>query len=126
MKCCNVMEYVKDNLTDIIILILLAIWGMYELFMWQSAYDDLISIAVGFSLACLFPWCCKRTDKRFLEVRKKALQYSFTFIISLFCALKIVEVLREHSIEVNAIKVIFVGVVLQSAYFLIMKQKIDR
>lgn len=120
------MKYVKDNLADIIILILLVIWGIYDLFMWQSVCDDLISIAVSFSLACLFPWCCKRTDERFLEVRKKALQYSFTFIISLFCALKIVEVLREHSIEVNAIKVIFVGVVLQSAYFLIMKQRIDR
>lgn len=120
------MKYVEDNLADIIILILLVIWGIYDLFMCQFVCDDLISIAVGFSLACLFPWCCKRTNERFLKVRNKALQYSFTFLISLFCALKIVEVLREHSIEVNAIKVIFVGVFLQSAYFLIMKQRINR
>lgn len=120
------MKYVKDNLADIIILILLVIWGIYDLFMYKFVCDDLISIAVGFSLACLFPWCCKGTDERFLKVRNKALQYSFTFLISLFCALKIVEVLREHSIEVNAIKVIFVGVFLQSAYFLIMKQRINR
>ncbi len=120
------MKYVKENLADIIILVLLAVWGIYDLFMWQSECDDLVSIVIGFSLVCLFPWCCKETNERFLKVRNRALQYSLTFLVSLFCALKIVEVLREHSIEVNAIKVIFLGVLLQSAYFLIMKQRIDR
>ena len=99
------MKYVKENLADIIILVLLAVWGIYDLFMWQSECDDLVSIVIGFSLVCLFPWCCKETNERFL---------------------KVIEVLREHSIEVNAIKVIFLGVLLQSAYFLIMKQRIDR
>ena len=120
------MKYVKDNLADIIILVLLVVWGIYDLFMWQSECSNLVSIVVGFSLVCLFPWCCKGTNERFLKVRNRALRYSFTFLISLFCALKIVEVLREHSIEVDAIKVIFVGVFLQSAYFLIMKRRIDR
>lgn len=89
-------------------------------------YDTIVSIFVGCSLVCLFPWACKSTKTEYLRIRNAALRYSFTFMISLFCSLKIVGVLREKTFDVDGIKVIFIGVFLQSAYFLIIKYKYFR
>ena len=89
VKYTNVMQYVKENVADIIILILLAVWGIYEVLMIP-------------------------------------LRYSFTFMIALLGSLKIVEVLREHTFDIDGIKVIFIGIFLQSAYFLIVKLKCSR
>lgn len=117
------MGYIKENIADIIILMLLAFWGIYEIFLIPFIDDNIVSIFIGFSLSCLFPWCCKKTNVEYLKERNLALRYSLTFIISLFCALRIVEVLRERTFDVNGMKVVFIGFFLQSAYFLIAKQK---
>lgn len=119
----RIMRYLKENIADVVILILLAVWGVYEVFMIPFMYDTIVSIFMGCSLVCLFPWACKKTDADSQRMRNAALQYSFTFMISLLCALKIVEVLQEHTFEVDGIKVLFFGVFLQSAYFLIVKWK---
>lgn len=117
------MRYLKENIADVAILILLAIWGVYEVFMIPFMYDTIVSIFMGCSLVCLFPWACKKTDVDYQRIRNAALQYSFTFMISLLCALKIMEILQEHIFEVDGIKVLFFGAFLQSAYFLIVKRK---
>lgn len=122
----RIMRYLKENIADVVILILLAVWGVYEVFMIPFMYDTIVSIFMGCSLVCLFPWACKTTDADSRRMRNAALQYSFTFMISLLCALKIVEVLQEHTFEVDGIKVLFFGVFLQSAYFLIVKWKYQK
>ena len=38
VKYTNVMQYVKENVADIIILILLAVWGIYEVLMIPFLY----------------------------------------------------------------------------------------
>lgn len=120
------MKYFPENIADVFILILLAVWGVYEVFMVNFVYDTLVSIFIGFCLVTLFPWACKKTEGRYIRVRNAALRYSFTFVIAVFSSLKIVEVLRGHSLEVDGMKIIFVGIFLQSAYFLIMKRKLQR
>lgn len=122
----RIMRYLKENIADVVILILLAVWGVYEVFMIPFMYDTIVSIFMGCSLVCLFPWACKTTDADSRRMRNAALQYSFTFMISLLCALKIVEVLQEHIFEVDGIKVLFFGTFLQSAYFLIVKWKYQK
>ncbi len=117
------MQYVKENIADISILILLAVWGVYEVFMIPFLYDTIVSIFVSCSLVCLFPWACKSTKIEYQRIRNAALRYSFTFMIALLGSLKIVEVLREHIFDIDGIKVIFMGVFLQSAYFLVVKLK---
>lgn len=116
----------KENLVDVVIILLLCIWGVYELFFTPFAYDSIVTIFIGVSLSCLFPLCCKRTDAKFMRIRYQSLIYSFTYIISIFSALKIVEVLRERVLDATGLKLIFVGVFLQSAYFLIQRQRCEK
>lgn len=117
------MKSMKENTADMVILILLIAWGIYEIFMIPFLYDTIVSIFVGVSLVCLFPWACNTTKVEYLKIRNMALRYSVTFMITLFCSLKIVGVLREKTFDVDGIKVIFIGVFLQSAYFLIVKHQ---
>lgn len=120
------MKYLKENIADVIILILLAIWSIFEMFLMPSGYDSIVSIFVGIILISLFPVSCKRTKPEELRLRKDALQYAFTFMVALFCSLKIVEVLREHTLDVDGIKVVYIGIFLQSAFFLAFKLKLIR
>ena len=55
------------------------------------------------------------------KIRNAALQYAFTLIIAVLCALKIVGVLCERMFDVDGLKMIFIGVFFQSVYFLIVK-----
>ena len=126
VKYTNVMQYVKENVADIIILILPAVWGIYEVLMIPFLYDTIVSVFISCSLVCLFPWACKSTKIEYQRIRNGALRYSFTFMIALLGSLKIVEVLREHTFDIDGIKVIFIGIFLQSAYFLIVKLKCSR
>ena len=89
------------------IIILLILWGIYEIFVVPFEYDTLVSIFVGF----------------YLKIRNAALQYAFTLIIAVLCALKIVGVLCERMFDVDGLKMIFIGVFFQSVYFLIVKFK---
>ena len=109
------MKFMKKNRPDVMIIILLILWGIYEIFVVPFEYDTLVSIFVGFNLVYLFPWCCKETSAEYLKIRNAALQYAFTLIIAVLCALKIVGVLCE--------RMIFIGVFFQSVYFLIVKFK---
>ena len=93
------------------IIILLILWGIYEIFVVPFEYDTLVSIFVGFNLVY------------HLKIRNAALQYAFTFIIAVLCALKIVGVLCERMFDVDGLKMIFIGVFFQSVYFLIVKFK---
>ena len=138
------MKCVKENKADVMIIILLILWGIYEIFVVPFEYDTLVSIFVGFNLVHLFPWCCKETSAEYLKIRNAALQYAFTFIIAVLCALKIVGVLCERMFDVDSggeaykgatgvlcermfdvdgLKMIFIGVFFQSVYFLIVKFK---
>ena len=116
------MKFMKKNRPDVMIIILLILWGIYEIFVVPFEYDTLVSIFVGFNLVYLFPWCCKETSAEYLKIRNAALQYSFTLIIAVLCALKIVGVLCERMFDVDGLKMIFIGV-FQSVYFLIVKFK---
>ncbi len=120
------MKYQKENITDIVIILLLLGWGVYETFIVPTSYDKIVSIFIGICLSYLFPLCCKKTELKHLKIRYNALQYSFTVMIGFLCALKIVEILRNHIIEIDGIKVIFIGVFLQSVYFLIKKHKFQK
>ena len=91
VKYTNVMQYVKENVADIIILILLAVWGIYEVLMIPFLYDTIVSVFISCSLVCLFPWACKSTKIEYQRIRNGALRYSFTFMIALLGSLKIVE-----------------------------------
>ena len=117
------MKFMKKNRPDVMIIILLILWGIYEIFVVPFEYDTLVSIFVGFNLVYLFPWCCKETSAEYLKIRNAALQYAFTFIIVVLCALKIVGVLRDRTFDVDGLKMIFIGVFFQSVYFLIVKLK---
>ena len=138
------MKCVKENKADVMIIILLILWGIYEIFVVPFEYDTLVSIFVGFNLVYLFPWCCKETSAEYLKIRNAALQYAFTLIIAVLCALKIVGVLCERMFDVDSggeankgatgvlcermfdvdgLKMIFIGVFFQSVYFLIVKFK---
>ena len=46
VKYTNVMQYVKENVADIIILILLAVWGIYEVLMIPFLYDTIVSVFI--------------------------------------------------------------------------------
>ena len=117
------MKFMKKNRPDVMIIILLILWGIYETFLVPFEYDTLVSIFIGFNLVYLFPWCCKETSAEYLKIRNAALQYAFTFIIAVLCALKIVGVLCERMFDVDGLKMIFIGVFFQSVYFLIVKFK---
>lgn len=117
------MRYLKENMADVTILMLFAVWGVYEVFVVPFLYDTIVSIFVGCSLVLLLPWACKNTKVDYQRIRNEAFQYSFTFMIAVLTALKIVEVLREHTFDVDGIKMLFMGVFVQSAYFLIVKWK---
>jgi len=117
------MKFMKKNKADVMIIILLILWGIYEIFVVPFEYDTLVSIFIGFNLVYLFPWCCKETSAEYLKIRNAALQYAFTFIIAVLCALKIVGVLCERMFDVDGLKMIFIGVFFQSVYFLIVKLK---
>lgn len=117
------MKFMKKNRPDVMIIILLILWGIYEIFVVPFEYDTLVSIFVGFNLVYLFPWCCKETSAEYLKIRNAALQYAFTLIIAVPCALKIVGVLCERMFDVDGLKMIFIGVFFQSVYFLIVKFK---
>ena len=108
------MKFMKKNRPDVMIIILLILWGIYEIFVVPFEYDTLVY---------LFPWCCKETSAEYLKIRNAALQYAFTFIIAVLCALKIVGVLCERMFDVDGLKMIFIGVFFQSVYFLIVKFK---
>ena len=86
VKYTNVMQYVKENVADIIILILLAVWGIYEVLMIPFLYDTIVSVFISCSLVCLFPWACKSTKIEYQRIRNGALRYSFTFMIALLMA----------------------------------------
>ena len=109
------MKFMKKNRPDVMIIILLILWGIYEIFVVPFEYDTLVSIFVGFNLVYLFPWCCKETSAEYLKIRNAALQYAFTLIIEVLCALKM--------FDVDGLKMIFIGVFFQSVYFLIVKFK---
>ena len=96
------MKFMKKNRPDVMIIILLILWGIYEIFVVPFEYDTLVSIFVGFNLVYLFPWCCKETSAEYL---------------------KIVGVLCERMFDVDGLKMIFIGVFFQSVYFLIVKFK---
>ena len=113
------MKFMKKNRPDVMIIILLILWGIYEIFVVPFEYDTF----VGFNLVYLFPWCCKETSAEYLKIRNAALQYAFTLIIAVLCALKIVGVLCERMFDVDGLKMIFIGVFFQSVYFLIVKFK---
>lgn len=117
------MKFMKKNKADVMIIILLILWGIYEIFVVPFEYDTLVSIFIGFNLVYFFPWCCKETSAEYLKIRNAALQYAFTFIIAVLCALKIVGVLRDRTFDVDGLKMIFIGVFFQSVYFLIVKLK---
>ena len=74
-------------------------------------------------------WCIfflgavKKQSAEYLKIRNAALQYAFTLIIAVLCALKIVGVLCERMFDVDGLKMIFIGVFFQSVYFLIVKFK---
>ena len=104
------MKFMKKNRPDVMIIILLILWGIYEIFVVPFEYDTLVSIFVGFNL-------------EYLKIRNAALQYAFTLIIAVLCALKIVGVLCERMFDVDGLKMIFIGVFFQSVYFLIVKFK---
>ena len=107
------MKFMKKNRPDVMIIILLILLGIYEIFVVPFEYDTLVSIFVGF----------KETSAEYLKIRNAALQYAFTFIIAVLCALKIVGVLCERMFDVDGLKMIFIGVFFQSVYFLIVKFK---
>ena len=107
------MKFMKKNRPDVMIIILLILWGIYEIFVVPFEYDTLVSIFVGFNLVYLFPWCCKETSAEYLKIRNAALQYAFTLIIAVLCALKIVGVLCERMFDVDGLKMIFIGVFFQ-------------
>ena len=72
VKYTNVMQYVKENVADIIILILLAVWGIYEVLMIPFLYDTIVSVFISCSLVCLFPWACKSTKIEYQRIRNGA------------------------------------------------------
>ena len=43
------MQYVKENVADIIILILLAVWGIYEVLMIPFLYDTIVSVFISYT-----------------------------------------------------------------------------
>lgn len=118
------MKCLKENIADVAILILLAIWGIYEMFLMPYGYDDLVSIFIGFILTCLLPASCRNTKPEDFKLRMDALQYACTFMVILFCSSRIVEVLREHTLDVDGFKVIYIGIFMQSAYYLAFKLKL--
>lgn len=63
------MKFMKKNRPDVMIIILLILWGIYEIFVVPFEYDTLVSIFVGFNLVYLFPWCCKETSAEYLKIR---------------------------------------------------------
>ena len=48
------MKFMKKNRPDVMIIILLILWGIYEIFCSTFEYDTLVSIFVGFNLVYLF------------------------------------------------------------------------
>lgn len=84
------MRYLKENMADVTILMLLAVWAVYEVFVVSFLYDTIVSVFVGCSLVLLFPWACKNTKVDYQKIRNAAFQCSFTFMISVFTAIKIV------------------------------------
>ena len=117
------MKFMKKNRPDVMIIILLILWGIYEIFVVPFEYDTLVSIFVGFNLVYLFPWFCIVSSAEYLKIRNAALQYAFTLFIAVLCALKFVGVLCERMFDVDGLKMIFIGVFFQSVYFLIVKFK---
>ena len=67
------MKFMKKNRPDVMIIILLILWGIYEIFVVPFEYDTLVSIFVGFNLVYLFPWCCKETSAEYLKIRNPVL-----------------------------------------------------
>lgn len=47
------MKFMKKNRPDVMIIILLILWGIYEIFVVPFEYDTLVSIFVGFNLVYL-------------------------------------------------------------------------
>ena len=117
------MKLLKENKTDTAILLLFAVWGIYEIFAMPFVYDKFVSIAVCMVLVWLFPICCRTTKPKDSGIRYKAMQYALTFTLTLPCALKITEVLRGHALLVDSIKIVFVSIFVQSACFLFFKYK---
>lgn len=113
----------KEDLIDVVIVSLLCAWGVYELFLTPFFYDRVVTIFIGVCLSYLLPLCCKRTDVKYQKIRCCSLQYSITYVIAIFCALQIVEVLRDCEYGVTGLKLVFVGVFFQSVYFLIAKRR---
>ena len=71
------MKFMKKNRPDVMIIILLILWGIYEIFVVPFEYDTLVSIFVGFNLVYLFPWCCKETSAEYLKDKKCCLTICF-------------------------------------------------
>lgn len=117
------MKLLKENRTDAAILLLLAVWGVYEILAMPFVYDRLVSIAVCIILVWLFPMCCRTTRPKDSGIRYKAMQYALTLALTLPCALKITEVLRGHALSADTIKIVFTSIFVQSACFLFFKYK---
>lgn len=120
------MKLLKENRTDAAILLLLAVWGVYEILAETFVYDRFVSIAICMMLVWLFPMCCRTTKPEDSGFRYKAMQYALTFALTLSCALKITEVLRGHALPADNIKLVFISIFVQSACFLLFKYKTKR
>ena len=117
------MKYLKENIIDIIILVLLTLWGLYEIFMMPIFHDSIVTIFICCCLISLFPWVYKK--RKIINMKKKyaALQFAFAFFIVMLCLLKVAEILFEKTMEIEGIKIIFIGIYVQSIYYILKKKK---
>ena len=50
------MKFMKKNRPDVMIIILLILWGIYEIFVVPFEYETFVYIFVGFNLQYIIPW----------------------------------------------------------------------
>lgn len=112
------MKKLKTNFYDTIIIFGFICWIIYEFFITKS-HEDTVLLCICVALIFIFPSCCSRTEKGLKNLRYNALIYSFSVLLAIGGALKLTELSRDIVLVFQPVKLLFTGVFLQSAFFLL-------
>ena len=123
----NMMFKMKDNLYDLLIIGVFIIWGIWLLWIPCSPYWSNVIYALGGLVFVLLFFQCNRTTKEIhAQIRRASIKYAFTSMIGFLCGLKITEVLCDRVLAVEPLGVLFIGIFLQSCYFLIKNKTLHK
>lgn len=93
---------------------------IFAIFFFYDEYYNIASILEAFLCTILLSLCLKKTVTSNKGYRLKTLLYACNFMIAFPCALKIVELLTNLSLQVDALAIIISGIALQSIYFILI------